>query len=199
MWITPYHQDSYFSSPLSIDDKITIVFYRTDGWQLEIADQCINGKDGPDGQQVVRPIQHSGFAALHIVLSYFETIAKYQAGFAGSRKSEHYFREGVYSVLPLLREESSEVADSLLDTLYSEARCGLYHSGISGPRIILTADIQVPMQFEDQTRKLLINPHLLVPELRRHLRGYIEEVREVNNRELRKNFERRFDYNASRG
>jgi hypothetical protein len=65
-WITPYHTDADFNWPLSPDDKVTIFYERTMGWQLGIADLC-------------KDIPLSGYAILHIVLSYFEMIAKIRA------------------------------------------------------------------------------------------------------------------------
>ena len=46
------------------------------GWQLDIADSCINGRQRG-------PIYDSGSAVLEIVLSYFEMMARTKAGFAG--------------------------------------------------------------------------------------------------------------------
>ncbi len=199
--ISPDYKNTDFSLPLSIDDKITIFFDRVDGWQLGIADQCINGRKGPNGE--IEPIPDSGFAVLHIVLSYFEMIAKYQDGFEDTGESGHYFKKGVYSVFPQFEPESLPIVDSLLDILYSGARCGLYHSGMTDSRIILTGGGDEPIEllvFDPQKRgkvKLRINPHLLVPVLRTHLRDYVEQLRDAHNSTLRQNFEKRFDFEAS--
>ncbi len=197
MWITPKYQDTDFSWPLSIHDKITIFLDRTNGWQLDIADQCINGKREPTGGIISKPIPHSGFAVLHIVFSYFEMIAKYQAGFIGTGKSEYYFKQGVYSIFPQLKTEPSQIVHNLLDVLYSGGRCGLYHSSITDPRIILTGAIKISIAFDAQRSKLIVNPHLLVPALKAHLKNYGERLRDVNNSSLREKFERRFDFDVS--
>ncbi len=197
MYITPNYQDTNFSWPLSIDDKMTIFLDRTDGWQLDIAGQLINGKKGPNGKVITKAIPHSGFAVLHIVLSYFEMIAKYQDGFTGRAKSEYYFKQGVYSVFPQLKTGPSQIVDSLLDVLYSGGRCSLYHSGITDPRIILTYGIKDPMAFDAQKSTLVINPHLLPSGLKAHLKDYVKQLRDVNNSVLRENFEKRFDFDAS--
>lgn len=197
MWITPNYQNTDFSWPLNIDDKITIFLDRTNGWQLDIADQCINGKKGPDGEIIAKPIPNSGFAVLNIALSYFEMIAKYQDGFTRKDKSKYYFKQGVYSVFPQLKKGPLKIVDSLMDVLYSGGRCGLYHSGITDPRIILTGDIKFRMEFDAERSRLIINPHLLIPALKVHLKDYGEQLRDVNNSLLRKNFEKRFDFDAS--
>ena len=80
MWISPTYQDSDFPVPHSIDTKITLFEDRALGWKLNIAEQIINGKKKADGSEERPPIQHSGFAVLDIVFSYFEMIAKYENG-----------------------------------------------------------------------------------------------------------------------
>ncbi len=196
MWITPNYQDTDFSWPLGLEDKITIFLDRTLGWQLDIANQCINGKKTPDGATLRSPIPHSGFAVLNIVLSYFEMIAKYQMGYKGTGKSEYYFKQGVYLVFPHLKTESPEVVDSLLDVLYFGGRCGLYHGGMTDHRIILTGDTDFPMLFDPHESRLKINPRLLVPALIAHLNDYGKKIQDATNSKLRRNFEKRFDFDA---
>ena len=196
MWITPKSQDTDFVWPLSPEDKITIFLDRTSGWQLDIADYCINGKRNAKGELLVAPIEQSGFAVLHIVLSYFEMVAKYQKGFMTSGKSEYYFRQGVYSVFPHLKTVSSSMVDSLLNILYFGARCGLYHGGMTDHRIVVTGETAYPMTFDISKPQLKINPHLMVPALKMHLWEYGRQLRDPDNKVLRQNFEKRFDFDA---
>lgn len=195
MWVSPNFQDTDFPCPLTIQDKINIFLDRTYGWQLDIADQCINGRKGP-GESAIPPINHAGFAVLHIVLSFFEMIAKYHDGFVTNGKSEHYFKLGVYYVFPQLRTESSKIVDSLLNALYFGARCGLYHGGMTDHRIVITGETGFPMVFDHRYSRLKINPHLLVPALKAHLAEFGALLQNPDNIQLRRNFEKRFDYDA---
>ena len=197
MWITPNYQDTDFPSPLSVEDKITIFLDRTYGWQLDIADKCINGIIDSDGNVISEPIRHSGFAVLHVILSYFEMIAKLQDGFAQKGRSEHYFKEGVLSAFGSIKAYPADLVDDLLRVLYSGARCGLYHGGVTGPHIVITGDLKVPIAFSVQHRRLIINPHRLVPALKAHLEEYGRQLRDPANTQLRENFERRFDFQAA--
>lgn len=194
MWISPKYRSTSFKKPLSIDDKITIFVDRTLGWQLDIADKIINGESSPDGRQTASPIQHSGFAVLHIVLSYFEMIAKTEEGYIQPGKSEEHFKRGVLSVFPSLKSPPVPITDDLLKILYSGGRCGLYHGGLTDSRIVLIGDIEAPMGFDTANKKLLINPHRLVPAMKKHFRQFEARLRDPNNIELREKFERRFDY-----
>lgn len=121
-------------------------------------------------------------------------IAKFQDGFVQKDKSGKYFREGVFSAFPKLRNYPEDVVNELLDALYSGGRCGLYHGGTTDSRILITGDLQSPIAFDAQKRILIINLHRLVTSLRAHLEVYGKQLRDPNNEKLRENFERRFDY-----
>ncbi|MDT3700394.1 MAG: mismatch-specific DNA-glycosylase [Thermincola sp.] len=196
MWVSPKSQDTDFAWPLSLEDKITIFLERTSGWQLDIADHCINGKRNSKGELLADPIEQSGFAVLHIVLSYFEMVAKYQEGFMTNGKSEHFFKKGVYSVFPHLKTVSSSMVDNLLNILYFGARCGLYHGGMTDHRIVITSETPYPLILEMSKPQLKINPHLLVPALKMHLWEYGAQLRNPGNEVMRRNFEKRFDFDA---
>ncbi len=202
IWLSPSYQDIDFPVPHSLDTKIILFDDRVLGWKLNIADQLING-----GQEKSL-IRHAGFAVLDIVFSYFEMIAKYEAGFTG-RESKKYFKIGVYSVFPEFKSISPAVQtplspvgnvvsliDVVLDLMYEGIRCGLYHSGITNGKIFLTAEIETPMAFELQNQMLIVNPHLLVPKLKVHLQDYVARLRDVNNTDLHTKFETRYDFDT---
>jgi hypothetical protein len=202
IWLSPSYQDTDFPLPHSLETKITLFEDRVLGWKLNIADQLINGS------QEKSPIRHSGYATLDIVVSYFEMIAKYEDGFTG-RKSEEYFKKGVYSVFPEFKNipppaqnplapvgKVVSLIDVVLDLMYEGIRCGLYHSGITNGKIFLTGEFKAPMSFELQNQILIVNPHLLVPKLKTHLQDYVARLRDVNNTDLRTKFERRYDFDT---
>ena len=76
--ISPLHTTDRFTERFSLDDKIDVFVARIEGWQLGVAQALIENK-----------VQHRGFALLHIVISMFEMIGKYRAGFTGKGKSRH--------------------------------------------------------------------------------------------------------------
>jgi hypothetical protein len=185
MWLTPYHEDSFFPLPRNLDSKITIFYEQTKGWQLDIAEQTVNIS------------QHSGFAVLSIVFSYFEKIGKYENGYADKYESRPYFKKGFYSVFPELEKQTPIVADELLNLLYDSCRCGLYHGGITESRIQITWATDFPIQFDGIQKIVIINPKLLIADLQRHLQEYVDKLRNPSNTQLRKNLETRFDYNMT--
>lgn len=185
MWITPFHEHTFFTWPLDLESKITIFYEQTKGWQLDIAEQTIN------------QIGHSGFAVLSIAFSYFEMTGKYENGFANVGQSKRYFKEGFYSVFPELRRQPQNIADQLLNALYESCRCGLYHRGLTQSGILLTGAIEHPLSFDVANRRVTINPQRLIANLQIHLQNYLEKLRDPTNTQLRNNFETRFDYDAT--
>jgi hypothetical protein len=67
-------------SPLTYEQKVDVFYEQTLGWRLHIADLIANGGTTfgqckpPQPGYAVRSIWHSGFAVLHICLSYFELV-----------------------------------------------------------------------------------------------------------------------------
>lgn len=183
-WITKYHQDSDFALPLRLEDKITIFEERVSGWQLEIADAC--------GSKDFSLWEHSGWAVLMIVFSYFELIGKCRVGDQGGRESERCFGMGLKEVFPELLQMPANHQQEVESILYVSGRCGFYHSGMARRRILISHCYAKPIEYRQEL--VFINPHKLVPELRRHLQQYVAELRNSVNEEARRNFEKQFDY-----
>jgi hypothetical protein len=193
MWISPNYRTTDFQLPLTLEQKISLFEDRTIGWQLGIANRVANGSATSAGQPDENAVQHSGYAVLNIVLSYFEMIAKFRAGFIGAGQSSQFFKEGVRQVFPQLGAFPLVVVDGLLDALYSGGRCGLYHGGMTDARIMLTGGLNAAMAYDPQGEHLAINPHQLPPALLAHFQTYIGELRNTANAALRSNFVNRFN------
>ncbi|MBN1991948.1 MAG: hypothetical protein JW953_04545 [Anaerolineae bacterium] len=182
--ISPHYNNTDFPSGLTLDDKIEVFADRVRGWQLEVA------------QEVSDKLGYSGFAVLHIVMSYFEMIAKFREGFTERGKSRHFFREGIYWVFPELQDHLSELSDTVLDQLYEEVRCALYHGGITAHTVMLTGDIETALAFSEDGSLVVINPHRLVPALSAHFEAYVHDLGNPKKDELRRKFEARFNWNG---
>jgi len=208
MFISPHYQADDFQQPLSIDDKITIFADRIMGWKLDIANQLINGKKNNDGIEERSPIPDSGYAALDIVFSYFEMIAKYEDGYTDKYQSKKYFKHGVFLVFPHLKQYRRNknipgvqgnivsVVDYVLDLLYEGVRCGLYHAGGTNGPIFMTSGVDDPISLDPQNMFLIINPHRLIPILIDHFDFYIKNLHDSNNTDLRMKFEARYNFDS---
>ena len=177
--ISPHFTRDQFTAPLSLEDRVLIFADRVRGWQLDVAERL-----GAD--------PHAGFAVLAIVGSYFELIAKYSEGYVRADASKHHFKLGARLVLEPQSTMPGELPDSILDLLYDEVRCGMYHGGMTGPRIRLQGGSEVQLLTIDGDH-VTIDPAQLVRALQDHFSRYVKQLSDPNNQLLRDNFRSRFD------
>ena len=180
--ISSKHYLDEFPNGMNLDNKIEVYFDQVLGWQL------IPAKDTADN------VKHSGFAVLQIVMSFFESIAKYRDGYCKKDQSKKFFKTGFGLVFPQIKEEISNIThrDEFLENFYDNVRCGLYHASSTGPNIVLTGQADAILHIQDKS--IIINPHRIVEPLETYLRNYVRELRDTKNTELRERFEVRFDF-----
>ncbi len=174
-----------FPAGLSLDQKIEVFADRVIGWQLD------------PGQEMADKIPGSGFAVLHIVMSYFESIAKFEAGYSKLGKSRKYFKLGFNSVFHLPQKIDKLEANSLIDLIYEQLRCGLYHSGMTGRGIVITGEISSVIQVGQSANGehyIVVNPHKIAGYLKQHFLDYLRKLRNPEEDKLRLYFEKRFDW-----
>ncbi len=169
---------------LSLDEKIEFFVRRTVRLQIQ-----------PAIEMQSRDIPNRGFAQLLIVLSVFEMIGKYRAGFVGEGGSAKYFKEGLRWTF----HEISDAEVALLNTFYKSVRCGLYHAGMTRPNVYLVSGSPGSLGFVASANMLAIDPDLFVNDVRIRFDAYASELRDPRNIELRLAFERRFDDDDSNG
>jgi len=198
--LSPHYYEGNFKWPLSLDDKLTIFEDQIRGWSLDIADQMVNGITGPDGEFVFIPIPQSHFAALSIVLSYFEMIGIFKLGINGSKKA---FKAGVGDIFRQPSSTLSPMFEDIATILYKQARCGLYHVGQTGEQFVVGLFVEgilefypdSPYNFKDSnnTKALKLSVPSLIKMLKNHFELYIKDLRDSGNNDLRKRFEKSFD------
>ena len=190
--ISPNFRRSDFRNQLTIDDMITIFRDRTLGWQIEIALQCWS------------KVQHSGFAVLHILVSYFEMIAQFERGeISAPNTSRKFFKYGFLSVFDDFQKHTTFDRDKLentisgkdvLDDLYELVRCGLYHSGITKASVLLTEDASDAVAWEESSSRITICPPKLAQRIYDHFNQYVTRLHASNDSdEVRRRFTRRFE------
>ena len=190
MWVTWKHLSNQITQPLPFETKVELFEEAALGWQLHIADLVANGgtsfgENGNRTGQAVRAIRHSGFAVLQICLSYFETIGRYTGATGGSGQA---FRAGVRHVL-----QSAPANDALLDALYEDARCGLYHNKRTARVVLAQPAGGEAIAFDTANHRVIVSPERLPPMLKDHLKQYADDLRDPVNTTLRTKFETQFN------
>ncbi len=91
-----------------------------------------------------------------------------------------------------------------LDELYKYLRCGLFHAGFTDGKIYL--NWSYPNAFEvthndasNEGARVIINPREFVVKIIKYYEDYIEELRNLQNEKLSKDFEKRWDYLWNKG
>ena len=176
--ISPNYSIEDFKYPLNLEQKIEVFIDRVQGWQIEPA-RAMASKDIP----------HRGFAQLLIVISFFEMIGKYRAGFLGEGKSAQYFKEGLRWVFYEINEEYTAV----LDLFYTSIRNGLYHLGLTRPNVIFINSLPGSFGYNEERQALAINSDRFVEDIEIRFQVYAKELRDPANKKLRAAFEQRFD------
>ncbi|MDB6025981.1 MAG: hypothetical protein JWM68_2204, partial [Verrucomicrobiales bacterium] len=186
-WVSAKRKKDALSFPLTVEAKIDLFEERIQGWQISIADQCYRGVLDNTGNRISSSIPHSGFGVLYMLLSYFEMIAKYEAGDL-SEVSAIWFKEGIKSVYPELTTRTERI----LVKFYKGARCGLYHAGLTSKYVFISGDV-ASIEFDSISGMLVINPGDMIDRVANHLKIYCQQLRDPAQTLLRSNFEKKFD------
>ena len=173
VFVSPsYRRDKLVSG--SLEDEIDVFEDQIEGWFLRFA-------------RSISSDEHSGFAVLALVLSYFEALGYYLEGKAAGQSHE-MFRSGLRSVVPSLRS----VPSLAIDTLYGELRCGLYHEAAARPRVAIQRSgnpIDVSLTFgQSNLESAVVDPWALLSCVERHFREYVATLRDQSQTEPRDRF-----------
>ena len=82
--------------------------------------------------------------------------------------------------------------DGALSTIVDEVRHGLFHDGMTGSNISISASSPHVLTIEENSNKILINPHYLYDNLLAYFNDYIKQLMNPDNLKLRENFEKRW-------
>lgn len=182
--ISPIHTSADFPDGMTLCNKIDVFAARVEGWQLGIAQTLVDKK-----------IKHSDFAKLHIVLSLFETLGKYKAGFVKDKESKKHFKLG----MEMVYGKPGQPAIEFINEIYEYIRCGIYHIGLTGSKVLIYngEDIQGTFVFDRGKDQITVSPNRLITDLLAGLRKYIVDLKDTKNIKMRKKFEKRFDHDNS--
>lgn len=156
-----------------VDDKIKIFEKQVKGWFLEVSNML-----------VVDP-HKNGFVILMICLSYFEGIEQmYQGKRTPKYKAGTYFQNAVERVFPQLTN------GVIKDILWKAGRNSLFHNGMTGGKIILDSDRENTFTYDGNW--LIINPTSIARGVLEHFKSYIADLKNEENVDMRRNFDRMF-------
>lgn len=165
------------STALSLDDDITLFDEQLTGWLFEHVREL--------GSAHYSNHEHSGFAILMLVTAYFESIEAFKRGAPGPSKA--YFVAGIRDVFPSL----TSMRRSVLEELYDQLRCGLYHQSAPKSRVSIahaSQPIAIELDAARAIKGVTIDPWALAKAVESHFRQYIVDLRNPKNAALRHAF-----------
>lgn len=152
----------------NIDDKIKIFKRQVEGWFFEPAENLLQ-------------IHNSGFVILMICLSYIEGIEQIRKGESSKKQSTDFFVNCMNRIFPgHLNKDLKE--------LYSQARCGLFHDGMVGGKILISRDYLFSIKFT--VERIFINPERFLNKIKEDFSSYLKLLK--TDIICRKNFDRKF-------
>jgi hypothetical protein len=168
-----------------IEDRIDVFEDRIKGWFLDHA-TALTGSS------------NAQFAILQLSLSYFETYAIYKRGEDSEGQSKKFFVSAFLEVFPYSGPVGDpfpvppDFREKLADDFYRAVRCGLFHSGMTGYKVLLgesskaiTVSVHKPT---GTVEAIIIDPAKFVDEIRAHFDVYLSRLRDASKADLRANF-----------
>jgi len=179
--ISPTHALRYLYDDDRLSRRLDVFEARTKGWFFDHAETLNNGSN-----------PHVGFAVLKLVFSYFEMITKYLEGEIQRRGAEIRFKKGIRSVFPELESQNSVAL--ILDYLWTYARNGLFHSGMTEGKIFIRDSESLPAEaIEFEEDKVYIDRRLFLSRILSHFDSYISDLRLTGDLNLIENFNRTWE------
>jgi hypothetical protein len=182
-----YTTDEVLRNP-TLGRKIDVLVDQVENWIIAPAEALLS-------------MPHAQRAVLMIATSYFELIACYLAGRESEGESKAYFRAGLLTVFPEIKEHARQTKEWLslrdkpvpvpanfveitvketCESVYRDLRCGLFHIGLLRPRILPTSGPAVCCIFDSRNWKvmsILVDPTLFLERIKAHFRRYVDTLR----------------------
>ena len=158
--------------PTDVDDKIKIYERQVNEWFLNRASNLIEKKN-------------NGFIVLMICLSYVEGVEQYITGDSSEGHSKEFF------ISSMRRIYGDRYDENQLGDLYKEARCGLFHNGMTASRIIINNSFFHTIKFHSDD-SIRINPKKLLRDVKQDFEKYLKKLKSHLETDLRDNFDSMF-------
>lgn len=157
----------------AFETKVALYADRVRGWFLQWGDLLDRHHD-------------AGFVVLMLAVSYLEGNQQYREGRAGTKSdSAPFFKRALLRVCPGIREEHA-------GRFYGLVRCGLFHDGFTKHGVGIENRFRDAVKVDPGTGDLLISPRQFLALVKADFDGYVRQLMDPAETELRANFEARW-------
>ena len=160
-----------YLNPADVMDKIKIYERQVVDWFLNPASKLIKYRN-----------KNNGFVVLMICISYLEGVEQYRMGQSSNSNSRVFFKSAMQRMYP------NRFQDFDLNNFYDEARCGLFHDGMTRQRIIINNSFKESIEFD--TFDIKISPSKFLADIKNDFNNFLNELR--TNQLMRNDFDRMY-------
>jgi hypothetical protein len=158
-----------------VNTKIELFHDRARGWFIDVAKRLC-ASDG-----------NAGYTVIQIAASQVEAMQQYVEGASSKRASRDFFVRGMMRVFG----QQTAGHEKLLEDFYDRVRCGLFHDGFT--KLNVTISWVFPFVIGFGGGVIQINPKQFLGSVEIALAGYRYELLDPANKQLRDNFETRWN------
>lgn len=160
------------------ETKILIYEDRVKTWFFDIVKQFLTDR------------QHNypgDYVAMMTVLAHVEAIEQFRTG---EKPNRHNTKEWLTNSASRIFPDQQYI---VYESLWKEARCGLFHLGFIDGKIYLTRDQDQVFHSDENEGKLFIHPEKFIHAIENDFNTYIKQLNSKEEGVLRKNFEKSWD------
>ena len=129
--------------------------------------------------------QHGGVAVLMLAASQVEELERYRQGNNDHEEPGEFFRDGLRRIF------GEAVDDAMVDEIYKNLRCGLFHEGMFRGRIVISREADLPLTRQSDGQRVIINPKLFLENVEQSFDDFVSAVRR-GSQPYRDNFVSRY-------
>ncbi len=134
-----------------------------------------------DHAKILHTQGNAGYVVLQIAVSQIEGMEQLRQGNTSRGKSEDYFVKSMTRIFPHLAND-----DSLLKAVYSNVRCGLFHSGFTQGPVFISEDFSSAIAVDDG--RINVCPSKVLASVSDSFEDLVHLLMDPNETTLRRNF-----------
>jgi len=156
-----------------VQTKILVYEDRVTGWFLRYG-------------RMLQEHHDAAFIVLQVALAQVEGIEQYRRGESSEGQSGDFFRSGLKEIFSLTNAD-----DPWLKNFYRFVRCGLFHDGMTAPRVFI--ENRFPHALEFDGKYIRISPNKFLDAVIGYFEKYVAQLKDPANKELRETFRKKYD------
>jgi hypothetical protein len=181
------------------NDHIKVDTFET---RLAIYEDQIRGWFLDQARVLDKISDHAGFIILLVVLSYVEGHAIFYKGQNSKDSSRQFFKDAFKRIFPLSGDSvTPDLIEIAVDELYNQMRNGLFHTGMTRGKVVLSNlvdPVQIIVDVPSKTvLRIEVNPVKMLEVVEDHLSHYVMRLRNNEENELRENFDKAWELRIS--